>query len=370
MASSDRHAPERFGFWRPLGMAAAGWFLFAVVNALQVYVSMLGHQHSLPRLVAHSVAVWWVWALLTPAVLRLAVRYPLLPLNRGLALHLVLAPLLSLLHLVAAAALTAWIEPFDVRNPDGFVESFLLGSLWLRFQLELVVYASLVALGTALAARRRLRRREQEAARLEVQLAEAKLHALELQLRPHFLFNTLHTVAGLVRAGENRQAVETIGRLGDLLHQTLETERTPRIPLDREMALLTAYLDLERLRFCDRLAVEVEVDPAARSALVPPFVLQPLAENAIRHGIAATAGPAVLRVSARRLDGRVEIDLYNSGPPLAGARRGLGLRNTRERLHQLYGTRAELSLEDAPGGVRARLAVPFEAAPAASEAAP
>jgi hypothetical protein len=354
---TDRVQRARLG--RDLVLVALAWSVFAGINATQTWVSMIDHHHSFPRLLAHDLAVWGVWALLTPAVLWLGLRFPPLPLRpRALLVHLAAAPAVALAHLVAWAALTAVIRPYDVRNPEGFADSLGLG-LWLRFQLELLVYAALVALTTAIAARRRLHRREVEAGRLEVQLAEAKLHALELQIRPHFLFNTLNTIAGLVRAGENRQAVETIVRLGDLLRQTLATERMPRIPLEREIGLLAAYLDLERARFSDRLAVSLEVEPAALAALVPPFVLQPLAENAIRHGIAATAGPAELRVTARRVDGRVEIDLFNSGPPLAGGVRGVGLANTRERLRQLYGAAAELALEDAPGGVRARLAVPL-----------
>jgi hypothetical protein len=351
------------GLGRSIAVVALVWTGFAALNATQVWVSMIDHHHSFPRILGYHLAVWGVWALLTPLVLRLGARLPLVPPRAtAVAVHLAAALAASAVHLVTWAVLTAALEPYDVRNPVGFAESFRMG-LWLRAQLELLVYASLVAVAAALEVRRRLHQREREAARFEVQLAEAKLHALELQLRPHFLFNTLHTVTGLVRAGRDREAVDTIVRLADLLHQTLETERTPRIPLAREMDLLTAYLELERTRFADRLAVSVEAEPAALAALVPPFVLQPLAENAIRHGIAATAGPARLEVTARRVDGRVEIDLFNSGPPLAPGAGGVGLANTRERLLHLYGGAAALVLEDAPGGVRARLTVPANADP-------
>lgn len=362
MAPTSRDRIDPLDLPRLLALSAGTWALFATLNASQVYLSMLSHEHSFPRLLAYNLAVWWAWALMTPAVLRLGMNVPLHPLRRSLPVHLLAASSTILIHLTAWAALTAWIEPYDVRNPAGFAESFGLG-LWLRVQLEMVIYASLVALGTALAARRRLRRREREAARLEVKLAEAKLHALELQLRPHFLFNTLNTVTAMVRAGEDERAVETIVGLGDLLRATLETERTPRIPLHREMALLRTYLGLERLRFADRLEVSVEVAAEARSAAVPPFVLQPLAENAVRHGIAACTGPAVLRVTARCAGDRLQIDLFNSGPPLATEAEGVGLRNTRERLRQLYGGGAHLRVEDAPGGVNAHLVLPFETEP-------
>ncbi len=329
-----------------------------MINATQVYVSMIHHGHSYPRLLGYNVAVWEVWALATPLVLWLARRWPPAPPRpAALALHLAAGLALALVHLVAWSALSDLIRPYDVRNARSFAAAFSEG-LWLRFQLELVVYASLVAIGAALDARRRLHRREVETGRLEVQLAEAKLHALELQLRPHFLFNTLHTITGYVRAGQNPEAVDMIVRLGDLLHQTLETERTREIPLEREIALLRSYLDIEGARFSDRLEVGVDAAPDTLGTAVPPFVLQPLAENAIRHGVARARGPARLQLTARRREDHLEIDLFNSGPPLGEPGDGVGLRNTRERLRQIYGNAAHLTLSDVPGGVRVRLAVP------------
>jgi hypothetical protein len=172
------------GLGRSIAVVALVWTGFAALNATQVWVSMIDHHHSFPRILGYHLAVWGVWALLTPLVLRLGARLPLVPPRAtAVAVHLAAALAASAVHLVTWAVLTAALEPYDVRNPVGFAESFRMG-LWLRAQLELLVYASLVAVAAALEVRRRLHQREREAARFEVQLAEAKLHALELQLRP------------------------------------------------------------------------------------------------------------------------------------------------------------------------------------------
>jgi len=193
------------------------------------------------------------------------------------------------------------------------------------------------------------------AARLQLSLAEARIHALRMELNPHFLFNALNAVAGLVRKREHDAAVDTLARLGDLLRTTLDRDMPPEVPLSEELELLRRYLSIELARFGDRLRVAWEVESEAQGALVPPLILQPLVENALRHGVSRRPGVALLRISARRAGLHLELAVRDSGEglaPLDGRppREGIGLSNTRARLEELYGPDAtSLELTDAPG---------------------
>ncbi len=350
---------DDFPWWRSFALSSLAWMVFAWINASQVFLSMLSHGHSYPRMVFFNLLVWGVWALLTPLVQLLGRRLPLVPFTlRALTLHLAAGLLAATLHTAAWTQLTIWIRPYDQMTIPSFDRNFAQ-LLWVQLQSEMLIYMTILGLSAAVDFARGLHRREVEAGRLEKQLAEAKLHSLELQLRPHFLFNTLNAISGLVRGQRNPEAVEMIVRLSDLLHQTLDTEHAKWIPLDRELALLRAYLEIEQVRFSDRLSLHFEVDAGALATRLPPFLLQPLAENALRHGIAKVAGPGRLEVHILRRGSRVEIEMTNSGPPLQRDRRGVGLTNSRERLHQLFGDEASLELDDVPGGVRARLVLPF-----------
>jgi LytS/YehU family sensor histidine kinase len=204
------------------------------------------------------------------------------------------------------------------------------------------------------------------AARLQLGLAEARLHALRVELNPHFLFNALNAVSGLVRRREHDAAVDMLERVGDLLRTTLNREMPPEIPLSEELGLLRRFVEIELVRFGDRLRVAWDVEPEAREALVPPLILQPLVENALRHGVSRRQGGAYLRISARRAGLHLELTVRDTGDGLTlvggvPPREGIGLSNTRARLAQLYGPDAtSLELSDAAGGgARARLLLPF-----------
>lgn len=184
--------------------------------------------------------------------------------------------------------------------------------------------------------------------------------ALKLQLHPHFLFNTLHAIGALVRQGQGAAALEMLTGLGELLRASLG-ENASEVPLRRELELTERYLHIQRVRFSDRLSVTVEASDEALSAGVPPLLLQPLVENAITHGIARAPGPGTLEIRAVRQGERLSIEVFNSGPALENGRRGVGLRNTEERLRRLYGAAHRFGLEDVPGGVRASISIPFRA---------
>ena len=368
-STAERWAPraDPFPWRRSFAVSAGAWLIFSVINASQVYLSMLDHGHSYPRMVFFNLAAWAPWALMTPLVEWLGRRWPLIPFSlAAFWRHLAAALLAATVHTAAWTELTVEIRPYDEMTIVEFKGNFSK-LLLVQLQSELLIYGIVLGLSTAVFLARGLQARAIEAGELRSQLAEARLHSLELQLRPHFLFNTLNTISALVRGKRNGEAIEMIVRLADLLHRTLATESRQLIPLERELELLRAYLEIEQVRFSDRLQVDYLIDPAALAARLPPFLLQPLAENAVRHGISQVAGGGSIAVRARRLGDRVEIEIDNSGPPLGAsgpAGQGVGLANSRERLRQLFGAAASLELEDRPGGVLARLRLPFpEAAP-------
>lgn len=344
-------------------LTAALWAGFSLLGATQTYVSMLAHGHSYLRILLCQSAIWALWALLTPALLLLARRFPLSPWSaRSLGVHALCALLLSLAHVAACVAITIWLRPYDAMSPRHFARSFRQ-SLPYNLQLELLLYGAIVGAAHARAYYQRYRERERDAGVLAAELTRARLHALELQLRPHFLFNTLHSIGGLVRLNRNREAVAMIVRLSDLLRHCLDGEEVQRVPLSQELDLFDKYIDIERVRFSDRLSVEVSAPDPVRAALVPRFILQPLAENAVRHGLCRGAGAARLVLSVWRDGDRLRIDLFNSGPGIgADAGSGIGLRNTETRLRQLYGADGTIELREVEGGVTAAVTLPFAAA--------
>lgn len=196
------------------------------------------------------------------------------------------------------------------------------------------------------------REREAQQARLAAQLAEARLGALRMQLNPHFLFNSLNAIAVLVRDQNTRDASRMLELLGGVLRQVLHGDAEHRVPLDRELRFIEQYLEIEQVRFSDRLRVEWHIEPGARAVLVPEFILQPLVENAIRHGIAKRSESGAIEISAQ-VEGTILVaSVRDDGPGFAGepGEPGVGLANTRERLVTLYGTAAQLVIAPAAGG--------------------
>jgi sensor histidine kinase YesM len=239
-----------------------------------------------------------------------------------------------------------------------------------------MIFWAVIGIVHAYVVTRRLRERERLAAELRVRLSEARLEALQGQLRPHFLFNTLNGISTLIHA-DPEAADRTVVQLGELLRASLERSGSHEIPLAEELALLERYLAIMQTRFHDRLRVELSIDPDARDALVPHFILQPLVENALEHGIARRAGAGRIRVTARTeprggSGGLLCLAVADDGP---GAHRdeahgtpavdeGVGLANTRLRLQQLYGYRHRLALAQGPlGGMEVTIELPLRTAP-------
>lgn len=209
------------------------------------------------------------------------------------------------------------------------------------------------------------REREAQQARLAAQLAEARLGALRMQLNPHFLFNSLNAIAVLVRDQNTRDASRMLELLGGVLRQVLHGESRQRVTLDQELRFIEKYLEIEQVRFSDRLRVEWRIEPGAREVLVPEFVLQPLVENAIRHGVAKRSEPGTIEIAARIDSAVLVLSVRDDGPGVAGemGESGVGLANTRERLSAIYGDASALAIAPAPGGgTIATLRIPVHAA--------
>ena len=312
----------------------------------------------------------WMWFALTPAVLWIGRRFPLE--RRRLALrlpaHLALAAVISFVELSTESAVLRALGVFPaIMSSYAATLGFLL---IIGFHQGIITYWAILAVQYAFGWYRRFEDRRREALRLQLhsselekKLVEAHLGALKMQLQPHFLFNTLNAITVLVRQQQGRQAEEMLSRLGDLLRLVLEDVEAQEVPLSRELEYLELYLSIEQVRFQDRLRVSVAVDPECFDAAVPYMALQPIVENAIRHGIGRSSAAGSLEIGAIRSGASLVVEIANDGPGLeegGNAKRGIGLSNTRARLAQLYGDSARLTVENrAQGGVVARMTLPY-----------
>jgi signal transduction histidine kinase len=356
-----------FGFWTVLGLLYTG----------QLYVGMRlqGMDHSFWRLLIWQLlGCWYGWVAFTPLILWLGKHFPVerRSWKLHLPLHIIACTSLAAIHSAVVVVSTNIIRPFDdMTKPLPFGEMFW-GRLASEFHLELIVYGMILGVGYAFSYYRRYRERELRASQLESQLAQAQLQALKMQLHPHFLFNTLNGIAGLVRDQKNKAAVSMIAGLSDLLRHTLDNAGKQEVPLREELEFLELYLDIQQMRFPDRLNVQMKIATEALDAQVPNLILQPLVENAIRHGVSLRASSGTVGVIARPDDGFLEMTVYDDGPGLnrqwrmdghSGGGSGIGLSNTRARLEQLYGERYRFDVHNRDGGgVEAIIMIPLRLA--------
>jgi signal transduction histidine kinase len=349
-------------FW-----VGAIWVSFGLFDATQTVFAMRaqGMHHAWSRLFLCIVLSYLPWALATPAVLRLGRRYPptrLRPLLGWFA-HATTCIAIG----VVSSAWTAWLD--EMLNPWAYnsLPPFLRLWFMLFYQglLSLVqVYAAILTVSYLLDSRQRLALHQTETARLSEQLSKAQLNALRRQIEPHFLFNSLHSVAGLVREGRNDDAVNMIAGLSDFLRRVLEDSSRQLVPLSEEMEFTQRYLDIQTVRFGERLQCKVDVGQDLSSAQVPSMILQPMVENAVKHGIAKRTRGGEIRITACRQDGRLTLRVYNEGPGLPEGweetRSGIGMANVRTRLHGLYGDSFVLELRNQNQGVEATVSVPYK----------
>lgn len=331
------------------------WTAIALVNATQNLLSMRGEGVSRPLAIffTFTAFLWLPWVLATPVALRMALRFP--PVRGGGArvwfAHLAVALAIGLVWAAWGTTLNQWVRPFPSMDSRPWA-AIALGRFLNQFHINLIVYAGIVAIAHNIESRRR-------AAALEAQLSQTQLDALRRQLEPHFLFNTLNAVAGLIRDGRGGDAIVMISGVSDLLRRVVD-QPAQQVPLGEEMDFLERYLEIQHARFAARLRVHIDVPAELRAAQVPSLILQPLVENAIQHGIGQRVEGGELRVAAGRLGAALEIRIANDGPPLVnGWQAGVGLSNTRARLASLYGAASGISVENREGGVEVVVTMPY-----------
>ena len=349
-------------FTRQAAIAAAFWFAATLIASVQP-AQIIGLDGTITRMPWRDVFldgaghfVWWL--LLTPLIVWLARRFPLAPgrLRRSAVAHLFAALLIGALVSILR---TVMHTPFGGRASLFPIQH---GIQNLRYWMpqELVIYSLVVAAVVATDSYRRYLDTERRAAALNAQLARAELAVLRMQLQPHFLFNTLHAISTLVdwRPADARRMITL---LSHLLRETLDFDGRRMVSLEEELKWTERYLEIERIRFEDRLTIAMNIEPSTFEARVPPFVLQPLVENAMKHGVATTNAPVTVTIDAHRLDRYLRLSVANDG---GGAqervdRDGIGLENTRRRLETLYGDAQRLVLERRQPGFEAIVELPF-----------
>jgi two-component sensor histidine kinase len=345
------------GLWAGLGILDATQNVFAMRHE--------GMHHSWMKLFFSLTFAWLPWALATPVVIHLGRKYPFAwkPLRWWL-IHLGAVIAINLVASAWATALEVLLQPW---MPDFASHSFFV--TWpLKFSGGLlpafILYGVILAITYVLDSRAKAAAQQTDTARLNEQLSYAQLNALQRQIEPHFIFNTLNSIAGLVRENKNDAAVKMIVALSDFLRRVAGSTNEARVRLAQEVEFLEKYLQIQEARFAGRLTLDLQVPAELREARVPSLILQPLAENAIKHGIARRAQGGEVRVAASRSGGMLHLTVYNDGPLLdrdgRAVKDGIGLSNLRTRLKLLYGGDFELRLENhGITGVQVSLTLPY-----------
>lgn len=354
--------------WIRLALIWGIWTFIGIVFTLQSYFTSFRSEKPAPLLDSLYVQMTWayLWALATPLVLWASARLPIERNNwmRSALLHVPLSVLLSA-FLTALGHIVLWFywgwsmgRSLSFERMGRFVVA--------NFSEGIGIYLLIALTSYAFSYYRRYREGQVKTLMLEAQLSQAQLHALKMQLHPHFLFNTLHSISALLNK-DTESARRMITRLGDFLRLTLDNSGSQEITLRQEMEFLSCYLEIERIRFQDRLVTHLEVAHQTLDAKVPNLILQPIVENAIRHGIAPRSTPGLIEIGAEKRNGTLRIQVRDNGPGLPGLRtsenlfqKGLGLANTETRLERLYGSAHLFDLSNNPaGGLVVTLEIPF-----------
>lgn len=355
--SDDLVATDALASWstlRVLAVGAAIALFIALSVTAQTYLSMLGHGHSFWRMLWWQLSVSGMWALMAPFLVRVGAHFQ--PSGDGgrrawgtVALY---AAGSIALHLSVTAQLSLYILPFVPVVITDWVTAFR-GQFESQFATDILVFTMLIGTGRIVAVNERANRLALRESRLEAELARAHLEALRLEIQPHFLFNTLNSIAALIRMQANQKALDMLLGLGALMRATVDRPATQLTTLAAELEFVRQYLDLQSVRFGDRLELDYAVDDASLPMMVPSFLLQPLVENALRHGISKKPGRSRLAVTTSVVGAFLHVTVDDDGaglPPGFDVARdaGTGLRNIRVRLQQLYGQGASLTINAAP----------------------
>jgi two-component system LytT family sensor kinase len=345
----------------PLVLGTIGAGLLALTVSLQSYLSMLDHGHSFIRMMVWQLCSWSVWALATPTLLRLGERLSDRPTRAVYGTVAGMAALVIAAHVLVASLSTVLVQPYVPVETFSLQRATLIHVL--SIPADVVIFGVLLLIGSSLAVSHRARNLEIRESRLEADLARAQLDALRLEIEPHFLFNTLNSIASLIRTRSTDRALSMLLGLSDFLRATVDG-RHHTTTLGEETEFVKRYIELQQVRFSDRLEVQYAISPESERCAVPTFLLQPLVENAFRHGVAKQAGPCRLEVSASVENGELHVCVRDNGAGLppdfdVNNHAGTGLRNITLRLQRIYEGAAEFELGQAHGGgTIARLRLP------------
>ena len=360
----DRHP------WLKWVVIVGVWAFLGVIYIAPNYLEMRaeGMAHSVFKVFLWGILLWGSWAPLTPVMIWLARRFSLVAggWKRSLPIHVPAFLLLSATHSAATTAIVLIIKPWDNMgsSPIAFLPRFL-SRMKGAFASDLLVYGAVLGVCYAIDYYRKYREREVLATQLEAQLAQAQLNSLRMQLHPHFLFNTLNGIVGLVRDNKNEAAVSMLVGMSDLLRHALEHSDRQEVELKEELSFIKLYLSIQQMRFSDRLQIDFDIDPTTLKTLVPNLILQPLVENALRHGIGRSTEAGSIKVASKKENGSLSITISDNGAGLPNdwqvkSSSGIGLANTAARLQQLYGNSHRFDIHNRDeGGVEVEIVMPF-----------
>jgi two-component sensor histidine kinase len=354
-------SPKSLPAWVKYGLA---WTAAGLFYVSQDFMTRLSLHESInwPRVLTGWMASMYICAVFTPAMLWLGRRWPVDG-GRTIAIHLGAAVLFALVSTALEVPVLVAVGMMPrTHGPVSFATDY-----WVLLRIDLhgsiLRYSAVIALQALFRFNREARRRESEALQLKLQLTSTQLSALKMQMHPHFLFNTLSAIMVLVRQQKGREAETMLSRLSDLLRHTLNDMEAQEVPLWREIDFLRLYLSIEQVRFEDRLRVRIDAGPELLDALVPHMALQPIVENAVRHGLGQSEDPVLIHVSASRSNGHLTLTVTDDGPGCPAAafhQKGIGLANTRSRLEHLYGSQATFTAQNrTPRGVQVSMTLPY-----------
>ena len=366
MESVIRISPSPWSWprWRKWAFYALCWTIPALVALSYYHLNRILTATEVNWVygVMTSMPWWYIWALMTPPILWVARKYPI---SRDTWKKYIPSVYLPLMLLLLAVHATINLALFRITGLHDTMNYTLLGVHFTsRMHVNAMAFWTVLGFYNAFDYYRKYQVREQQAALLELQLAQANLRALKMQLNPHFLFNTLHSVSALVRKNENASAIKMLGRLGEFLRLALENQGNQLITLNEELDFLERYLEIEKIRFQERLQVHTEVDARLLEHDVPNLILQPIVENAIHHGIAPHSQAGSISIKAFKESGKLVMEVQDDGPGMKdveAARKGVGLSNTQERLERLYGQQQDIKLINVmEGGFLVRIEIPLQ----------
>ena len=356
--------------WRRAAFVFGGCTLVSVIFAAVSYAAAVGENNKEFDFVSAlrlNLVQFYLWAILSPLIFRFSRRFPieLRPLNlRNLFLHFPALVSFAGIHQIIHLAVLWFITPRLRRQFPALIDCYR-AYFGFGLYIDLIIASLIVIAVHALLYYQNFRASELAQSSLKTQLAQAQLRALKMQLHPHFLFNTLHSISSLVLEDPSK-ANSMIARLGDFLRLTLENSEQQLVTLKEEIEFLRTYLEIEQVRFGDRLTVAFEIEPTTLSAAVPHLILQPVVENAIQHAIAPRATPGRIHIEAKRLNGSLRLEVKDNGPGIVSngdliEKQGVGLSNVRARLNQIYGSDFRFELMNSKdGGLTVVMEIPFQ----------